>query len=445
MSTTFSATDPIFAPLKRRKWLVLGIVAISVACGVAYTLLAPAVYEAEATVIFPVRQPSVLGVSSGDASALASALGGPTPVRVYAGILESSRTHEIVSEATGLSRKEVKRMTKVLDQSMENSITVIARSRDADLAKKVVQLNLDALESINEDLNMPLAANDVTVLGERISDQRTKIAESEARLLEFQSKAVTAPNVTSSGTGKDTAILAAPSNWVANLRQLEIQLAKVDSEIAQILNWSDRVAENGKDLPTPFPGTEKWRTTLADLEYQLRIAELTYAPSAPEVTKLKDQIEIARKQLDTELAKHVLATQEGFISPMTDGAERLPGLMAGRVALEAQIHAVGRLAQLAPAESIELSRLMREIATNTVILQQLEAQLQVATLQEARDPNRWEVLDEPRLADDPVNKSLLRNGAISVIVGFIIACVVATSLGRKPDLKVLLEDERQAA
>ena len=449
MANDFPEIAPILSPVWQRRRLVLGVVALSAMVGVAYTLYAPKVWEAEATIIFPVRQPSVLGVTGSESGALASALGAPTPVRVYTGILESTRTIEYVANSTGLKRKEVKQMSKVLDQTMENSITVLARSRDAELARKIVELNLEALEKINEDLNMPLAENDVFVLTQRIEGQRETIAKFEGQLLEFQNGAVTAPGVTSTGSGKEATILAAPSNWVGSLRELEIQHARVDSEIGQVMAWSDRVADDKDELPTPFPGAEKWRTTLAELEYELRVAQLSYSPTAPEVQKLEEQIQIARKQLDNELTKHIEATRQGFIAPTGEGNAKLPALLANRVALEAQMKAVQRLAQLAPAEAIELSQLMREIATNTVILQQLEAQLQVATLQEARDPNRWEVLDAPRISEEPINKSFARNGALSLIVGLFLAFSLAMALGRKPEKQGLIvlpdgQDEKAA-
>lgn len=415
---------PIFASLWSRRWTVAIVLFVSLACGVAYTLFAPAVWEAKATVIFPVRQPSALGLAGGDASALSTALGGPTPVRVYAGILESARTIDFVATGTGLSRLDVKKMSKVLDQAMENTITVSASSKNPDLAKQVVALHLQAMDKINHDLNLPQAANDVEVISQRIAEEQKEIDFNEAALLEFQSKAVTAPNVTQSGTGKESTIVASPSRWVSAQRELELQHARVDSEIGEIQSWSARVAEDGKTLPTPFGGAEKWRTALADLEYELRIKELSYAPTAPEVKKLKEQIAITRAQLESELSKQVKATQEGLIDPSSVGGNKLPGLMAERVALEAQIAAVSKLADLAPAESIELSRLLRNIATHTTILNQLEAQLQLATIQKTRDPNKWEVLDAPYIEDRPLNKSLLRNGALSLFVGFLFSLLL---------------------
>lgn len=433
---------PVFATMWARRRVVLAVLALCVLAGALYTAFAPAVWEARATVIFPVRQPSALGLAGGDASSLATALGGPTPVRVYSGILESARTIDFVSKGTGLSRLDVKRMSKVLDQAMENTISVSASSRDPELAQRVVALHLQAMEAINHDLNLPQAENDVEVITDRIEAQSQKIASLESDLLVFQAGAVTAPRVTPTGAGKDSTIVASPSDWVTSLRQLELQYAKVGSQIEQIHKWNAKIASEGGELPTPFAGAEKWRMALSELEYELRVKELSYAPTAPEVKKLREQIAITKTQLQNELAKHVEATEQGFIDPSSVGGDQLPGLMAERFALEAQIAAVQRLADLAPGESVELSRLLRGIATHTTILNQLQGQLQLATIQQVRDPNKWEVLDEPYIEDKPLNKSYLRNGAMSLLAGFLVSLIVCLVPSRR---KVVLRELDEAA
>ncbi len=436
---------PVFASLWVRRRLVFFVLGLSLVAGIAYTIFAPAVWEAKATVIFPVRQPSVLGLASGDASALSSALGGPTPVRVYAGILESTRTIDFVSKSTGLSRLDVRQMSKVLDQAMENTITVTASSRNPELAKRIVALHLQAMDSINQDLNLPQAENDVEVINERLVEEQKRIDENEAALLAFQSTAVTAPSVTPTGTGKDSTLVASPSRWVSAQRDLELQYARVESEIGQIQAWSTKVASDGKTLPTPFSGAERWRTALTDLEYELRVKELSYAPTSPEVKKLRAQIAITRTQMEDELSNQVKATQEGLVDQSSVGGQRLPGLIAERVVLDAQIQAVKRLADLAPAESVELSRLLRNIATHTTILGQLQGQLQVATIQKTRDPNKWEILDEPYVEDKALNKSFLRNCTMSLFLGSILAMALCLRPTKPKDRALRLQEHDEAA
>ncbi|HXH61702.1 MAG TPA: Wzz/FepE/Etk N-terminal domain-containing protein [Fimbriimonadaceae bacterium] len=437
--------QPIFAPVMARKRLAFVIVCIALACGVCYTLFAPAVWKAEATIIFPVRESSVFGPDIQDAGSLATALGGSSPVKIFAGILESDRTTEHVSEATGLSRKEVEKMSQVLDRSAKSSITISAKSSSATLAKSVVALKLEALNQINKQLNMPDAQNDVSLLADKISQEKAALKQAEDSLVAFQKTAVTGPSITPSGSGKDTVLLAAPTNWVETLRKLEIDHARVETEIKRVKNWSDQVAKNGQDLPTPFPGSETWRNKLSELEYELQVTKLSYAPTSPEVQKLQKQIDITKAQLQDELAKFTQATKEGLIDPSGSGSQKLPGLMTESLAIEAQISAVRRLANVAPAEAVELTRIMRDVATHTVILQQLQERHEMAVIQQDRDPNRWEVLDQPHLLDDPVNKSWIRNTAVSLLMGIVLAVATTMAMGfpaAKP-LEIAKDDEER--
>ena len=83
------------------------------------------------------------------------------------------------------------------------------------------------------------------------------------------------------------------------------------------------------------------------------------------------------------------------------------------------------MAKLAPAESIRLSQLTRDVTTQGAILQQLQAQYQLADLQADRDPNKWEVLDEPRVDEKAVNKSLSKTGILSLLAGSALGTLAA--------------------
>jgi len=55
----------------------------------------------------------------------------------------------------------------------------------------------------------------------------------------------------------------------------------------------------------------------------------------------------------------------------------------------------------------------------TAIVAQLSEQTTIARIQADRDPNRWTLLDPPRIDERPVNKKFSRNGALGAIVGLI--------------------------
>ena len=435
----------VFSVIWERKWLALSVAALVIAGGVAYTTFATPIWEARATLIFPVRLQSTLGNNGFDQSAPSS--NGPTPLRVFGGMLNSESALNIVSKTTHTERRKVRDMRTIQEQVPENSITISARDTNADLAKNVVASHLDALKSINDTVSKPLNQNDVEVIKTQLVAQRKRLASDERALLNFQQKSTTAPTVEAAGSGKDLSLIPNAGRWGEMLRQLEVQYASLDSSIKDAQHRMNRIAKNRSDLPASLPPVEKWRTKLTDLQYDLQLKELALAPEAPEVVKLKKTIQITKAELKSELSKYALAANAGMVDASGD-TSKLPNLLTQRVAIEAQIRAVKRLAEAAPAESIKLSQLTREVTTQSSILQQLQSQYQQATLQADRDANRWEVLDEPRVDDRAINKSYTKNGVLSAIAGCAFGALLAMIAPRRRRKAAVLEfqpDTKKAA
>lgn len=436
MGAPTEEAKPIFRILWDHKWLVATIVGFVVGLGVIYTMFSKPVWEASATIVFPSRTPSILGGGGmTDQSSLASALtGGPTPLKIYKGFLESERVLKMVSEATGMKRKDVFRARKIVDQSMESSLTVTARSTSAGEAVKVVQAHLEALNKVNTEVNEPLYEDDALVLGKKLGEQRIKVERIESQLLSFQQHAVTAPMVSATGSGKDSTVIAGPARWQELQKQIEIGIQKVNGNIQSVRK---QVMASGKSgaIPSNLPPVKKWRDRLVELEYELKLKELTFAPESPEVFQLQETVKETRAKMEKEIAAYAGAIDSGAIDP-TAGENSLAGLVTERFGLEAQLSAVKRLAALAPGESITLSQLTRELATQSAILQQVQAQYELAKIQEMRNPNRWQVLDEPEIDEDPVNKSYSKAGVMFGLLGMVLgamAALIADSRTPKPN------------
>lgn len=371
-----------------------------------------------------------------DQSSLASALtGGPTPLKIYKGFLESERVLKMVAEASGMKRKDVFKARKIVDQSMESSLTVTARSDNAAEAVKIVQAHLEALDKVNTEVSEPLYEDDAKVLGKKLGEQRIKVERIESQLLSFQQSAVTAPMVSASGSGKESTVVAGPARWQELQRQLEIGIQKVNGSIQSVRKQITASGKSG-NLPSNLPPVKKWRDRLVDLEYELKLKELSFAPESPEVAQLRDTVKETRTKMEKEIAAYAGAVNSGAIDP-TAVQESLAGLVTERFGLEAQLSAVKRLAALAPGESITLSQLTRELATQSAILQQVQAQYELAKIQGMRNPNRWQVLDEPEIDEEPTNKSYGKAGAIFGLLGMVLgamAALIADSRKPKPTL-----------
>jgi uncharacterized protein involved in exopolysaccharide biosynthesis len=425
-----SLEAPSVFSLVRREWkLAAGVAILVVGASAIYTAVIPAVWEAKTTLIFPTRMPSILGSQGfAEQTSLAATLTGQaTPLKVYKGILESERALGFVSEKTGIKKRKIMEDRDIVDTTMQSTITLTYRSRDPKLAQQVVQFHLDALSAINAEVSSPLFFDDVAVLEREVKKQERKVLDTEARLLSFQQAALTAPSVTQTGTGRDSTLVSTAGNWMVSLRQLEIERTRISTAIKTAQARTNSLAI--KDLPSDLPPVRRWRQRLAEMEYELRMVEQVQPETSPEVTKLKERIELTKGQFGKELRNYVRAINAGAIDPTSP--ESAASSIILLTVVEAQIGAVKRLAKLAPAESVKLSRLMREVSLNSIILQQLQSQYQLALLQKARDPNRWEVLDTPEVADKPVNKSYSKNGAMGALLGIFLGCLLAALKGER--------------
>lgn len=421
------AERPLTSLIWQEKAVFFTVFGACTLAGIAYYVLAPAVWEARATIVFPVKQPSILGTSGlGEATAgLAALAGGPTPLKVYEGILESQRTLNFVARNVDKKPRDIKDMRQILDQTAENSITISAKSKDGDFAKKVVALHIEALNKINKTLSGPLGADDVAAIGKQLAKEKAKLHDAEVRLQRFQQTAQTAPSVVSGGD-KQVNIVPIASRWAESAKGIEIELDRVTAALKASRARIDFVAASKGDVPIDSPTITAWRDKLAQAEFNLQVALLTLAPHSVEAEKLRDQIKLAKARLQNEVHAYVTAADNGLNGGSGDKGTT-PDLILQQVGLSAQLQAVRRLAELAPAESIELARRTREVATEGTVVAQLEAQYSLAALQQGRDPNRWELLDEPEVDDKPVNKGLGKNIGLGVGAGLFLGGLAALS------------------
>ena len=436
----------VFAIIWERKKILFSVIGLAVLAGIGYTLIAPAIWEAKATIVFPVRTPSLLGSGSFEQSGLAATLsGGPTQLKIFSGMMESDTALNFVAKQVGLTKREVKDMRNLSEQAAASSIDISARSTNAVQAKAIVAAHIQALTNINNTVSKPLVSNDSEVLKNQVDEQKKKLAKAEQTLLAFQQTAVTAPSIVAGGAGKDLNIVPNAGKWADMEKSLELQLVQLDSSIRDGESRMNQISKSKKDLPVAIPPVEKWRGKLTDLVYDLRIMGLALADSAPEMVKLRQSIDITKAELEKEIVKYSKAATEGLVDP-TGLGNKLPSFLTQRVSLQAQLSAVKKLATLAPAESIRLSQLTRDVTTQSAILGQLQGQYQLASLQAERDPNHWEVLDQPEVDDKPVNKSFSKNGMLSLIGGIALGSLFAliapqrkVKVSKKSEVEIALD------
>ncbi|GBC97316.1 hypothetical protein HRbin16_03138 [bacterium HR16] len=419
----------LFGTIWQRKWTVSVVTALSVLIGVLATWLPAPVYEASSTLLFPAGGTSPLaGLAQSFGLSIPS--GGAAPLKMYRAVLESDRIRALIAQQAQVSPKLLLQITTIKDDAQASLITVSVRHKDPRLAQRIARLYVSTLATLNRELNLPLVRNQVDFLEKELALRTRQLREAENRLLQFHQRMVREGGAPSAGGGATAGISSTSplralggtasgldGSYLQQLNSARLQLQQVNEQIATARASAQKLAKSAANLPADLPPAAQWRQKLTDLEYELRVAELTYGPDAPNVVKLKRQIELTRRQLRKEIDNYLQAVNMN-LDP------NLAPLELQRVGLEAQISALQQLAARAPEDTLRLQRLAREVATLNDIVQQLRVNLEQARMEMSRDPNRWEVLEDGTLKEEPVNKRWKLNIALALAGGLLLGTLV---------------------
>jgi len=195
-------------------------------------------------------------------------------------------------------------------------------------------------------------------------------------------------------------------------------------------------AGQGGAAPIDIPPVRRLRPQLVDAEYQLRLLRQSLGEDAPEVDHLKKQIEIIQQELKMELSKYLSSVKQRLLDPTEGGGGGggdMSGLLLHQVALEAEIKSLTTLATLAPGEASTLAKLDFDVSLQSELVQEATLQLQNAKLLALRDPNKWSLLDPPRIMEKPVNKRYGMVTAACTMAGLFVGILWAMNFGRRPD------------
>lgn len=407
-----------------RYWpAVLIPAALTAAIGVALMLRAKPVWQASTTLLFANRPASLLSIGSAVSSlSAAAALGGPQPVKVHEKILESQAVLDDVAKRSGEPGERIKGLRKFESDQTTSTLTIYYRDEDPRLAARITRLHVAALRRLNATLQITPLTGEESLLNRQLRSSQAALKAAENKLLAFQRRAQTAPNVLTAGAGDSTAVFVLPGPYQQQLSALRVQEASLASQKDAYRNRLQAAGRNALDVPTDIPALSTWRQALVRQEYEYR--NLVYSqglgPENPAVVRARRAIEVTRQQVRTEIGKYLAGLDRGLAGDVT-----LATILGNEVATKAQIEVLSRLAQLAPGEATTYQRLVREVGTQTAIVNTLRRQASVASLQTEADPNRWSVLDDGVVGDKPINKGLIGTVAKWGAGGFLIGVLLA--------------------
>lgn len=387
--------------LRRARPAILMFAAVCAAIAVGLTLYVKPMYQAEATLLMATQTQSVNPLSSilGKADA--------DPLSVLRGIVRSRTSMERIAAKTGTELKDLEKAVSATINSEENQLTITVQwKKDKDMAIKIAAATIETLDQLKKDIGFSVANRQSQLLERQIKQKQSELDAAVKSVKEFQ-KIMKAP--------VDPTNPASIAELMKQRRQLESDLEALRITIREAKKQAERVAGTSVDLPTGLPNADEWRNRVVKAEFDLRIAEVKLGPEAPDVVRLRRELQITRDQLQREISNY-------FKSVSSNVDANIVQLEAQRIVLEWRVASVREMATAAPDEAAELQKRLREVAALTGVLSTLREQYELKKIDEVGDVS-WSVLEPPFFPDEePINKNFGRNG----IVGFLAGCFFAS-------------------
>lgn len=446
----------VLATLKKRKWLILGVVAGALALGLIITLLSTPQYTSKSVLEIQRDQRNFTNVDGADARA-------PTAVdnefyETQAGLLRSVALADSVVAANRLqddqkffdmykSRKaanwfengrlipnastryeRVREASKILldhlsvvIQKQSRLATVSFTSPDAGFSKKIVDSWAREFVQATLDRRYATTAYARKFLEDRLGQLRTRIDQAERQLVDYAARQgiVTlpseTPSVPGSGTTPERSLVA------EDLVALNRELAKATGERIEA---QSRLGTTGGDVAEALSNTgiAQIRAKRADLASQYAELIQKFDPAYPQVQAVSAQI----AALDRASAREESRVRSTLQQTYTSARERETALSAQVDQLKASLFDQRR-------RSTQYNILMREVDTNRQLYDALLQRYKEIGVAGGVGANNIAVVDSGDLPDKPSSPKLLLNLALALVAGLIAGVSLAFALEQLED------------
>jgi len=413
--------------------LLFGLAAGILAYAVSF-LFAPK-YESYATYYFPLSSPTpsglaqLSGITPGDKGsigglngALSSPLIGSAP-QTAIGIFGSRTCRTLVREdlqrqGIDVSDLTEKRLDEMTDVKMDRNgmIRLEVDTPKPELSQTIVRSYQKAFEAIAQKLTLNVSKRNRVLIEERLTKLNARADKLERLALE----AVARPNVIDLDLAKE-ALTEAEKQRIeasqkragieAKLRSMMVSLGRIyDSEIKQ-------PGINGTSTEPLIAALEERRLAFED-------ARKAFMPGSAELERAERDYVTASKLIGG-LAKNKQALAAAGIDPQSvEAVSDYAGMRAAERELANQISDLKRRATHSALDKDTVDGLKADLLQTRKNISQLDSEYQLALIAEARDPSRFEVLDEPEVDPRSVFPRRL------LIAGLAAALVFAVLAGR---------------
>jgi uncharacterized protein involved in exopolysaccharide biosynthesis len=374
---------------------------ISATIGLLVTVISAPIWSAKCTILIPLPKKS-------DPTVVPGMLMGPSQVDILNGAITSKYVLDRAAKKAGMSTKLTEQALSIRMFPKGNRIELQLTHSDKNKALAALGAVLDATQQLNNNSTVLLAARQASALKASVSEKTSSLLALEAQYVEAQknSKVYVDPND-----------LRSVAQYQDVLRVKKQELMRVEKQIA---DYKAKVAEvsspQAAEIPS-FSPANKWRDRLVELQYSLRIEEISKGPQAPSVVALRKQIEVTQNQLANE-TKAYLKSVNSEIDPKLSELEAQRSILVGMMPIfEAE-------AATSPTVALNLQRLSRELQIQRDVLSDLRKDYERAVVDAEVERIGFTILDRPYIEDEPVNKRMLRTPATFGLLGILLFAAV---------------------
>lgn len=415
--------DPDLQFVKERlggnRKLIAAIVAIGVIGAGLYTLLVPPEYEARTSIILPAGSESSAAMGLAAQFGLGGGAGSTGSLAMFGAILDSERMLNTLVESSKIEKKKLREQRSVNRNDQSNLIEIKFRDKNPDTAISLANQSLEALRKFTSELSLPSKSQRAEMLKEKIDEGTQRLRELELRFEKFARESKSIP---SGVTDEKSEVNVFTQR--AQLAGLKREVQKLEaSEAAARKSLQNLSGEQGA-APSDIPQLQQTYEELRKVERDLVTLKATYTKEYPLVQQNEKRAQALREQLRSEARKYAESYNQGLVRDVNE-------LRVAKQTLRNQIRELEIIVEAAPEEATEFERLRREMKVMETLLIELTVKYEQAAMDEATDPNRWEVLDEPQLADKPVNKRFGLSLGIGFAASLFVAIVAALSIKPK--------------
>jgi capsular exopolysaccharide synthesis family protein len=430
------------------RWVILGCVAVGVALGLIWTLLATPMFRAESTLEMNPPQVEVLGQGKGGQPMVAN---DREFLATQYGLLRSRSLAERVAQelnlganpafvpegvdrATG-NRIAAGRLISALDVDpvpQSRLVRISFTSEDPALAARVTNAFADSFINSNLERRYESSAYARRFLQQQINRLKGELENTERRLVAYAQQQGIIPPAGGGGEGEgggSGGSLAGASLGALNEALTATTTRRIAAEQAyrQSLNAGQTVEVNERIAPL--------RNQLAQLQAEFRTKSTQFQDDYPDMVRLRSQIQSVEAAIREESARTVGSRSNTLLADFraAQNAER---------ALQARVNALRGTVLDERGRSIQYNILQRELDTNRGLYDALLQRYREIGIAGGVGTNAVSVVDRAETPGGPFTPNLILNLLLGAGIGFALGCVGALGLDIVNDVIKSPEDVR---